>query len=99
MGISIVKEYSEKVKPPRTVFLRWPFGHPLGEPGNILQQRAVLAEAFKAVIRGETPGEITEPPFAWRRHKYTDEAVDTQTRRLRSWAGKQPAGVAAGKSR
>jgi len=41
IGISIVREYTEKVQPPRTVHVKWPFGHPLGEPGNIKQQRAV----------------------------------------------------------
>jgi hypothetical protein len=70
IGISIVRQYSEKVKPPRTIFLRWPFGHPLGEPFNILQQRAVLAEAFKALYAIREPGEITDLPFRWRRESY-----------------------------
>ncbi|MEJ2038208.1 MAG: hypothetical protein P8X55_04665 [Desulfosarcinaceae bacterium] len=35
VSISIVRAYTEKVKPPRSVFLHWPFGHPLGEAGNI----------------------------------------------------------------
>jgi hypothetical protein len=70
IGISIVREFTEKVRPPRTVFLRWPFGHPLGEPGNVLQQRAVLFEAFRALYRITTPGEIIDLPFRWRRHDY-----------------------------
>ena len=72
IGISIVRAYSEKVKPPRTVFLRWPFGHPLGEPFNIPQQRAVLAEALKALYSINSPGEILDLPFRWRREKYGD---------------------------
>jgi hypothetical protein len=70
IGISIVREFTEKVRPPRTVFLRWPFGHPLGEPGKIQQQRAVLLEAFRALYRIATPGEIIDLPFRWRRHDY-----------------------------
>lgn len=70
VGISIVREYTEKVKPPRTVFLKWPFGHPLGEPFNRPQQRAVLAEAFKALYSIETPGTIVDLSFRWKRHKY-----------------------------
>ena len=71
IGISIVRNYSEKVRPPRTVALRWPFGHPLGEPDNIPQQRAVLLEAFRALETIETPGEIIDLPFKWRREDYS----------------------------
>ena len=70
IGISIVREFTEKVRPPRTVFLRWPFGHPLGEPGNIGQQRAVILEALQALYTITTPGAIVDLPFRWRRHDY-----------------------------
>jgi D-proline reductase (dithiol) PrdB len=71
IGVSIVREFTEKVKPPRTVFVRWPFGHPLGEPGNHRQQRAVVLEALKALCTITTPGEIIDLPFRWRRHDYS----------------------------
>jgi len=74
IGISIVRRFSEKVKPPRTVFLRWPFGHPLGEPFNVPQQRTVLKAAFKALYSIKTPGEIVDLPFRWKKQKYD---VDT----------------------
>lgn len=70
IGVSIVREFTEKVRPPRTVFLRWPFGHPLGEPGNIRQQRAVILEALQALYTITTPGTIVDLPFRWRRHDY-----------------------------
>jgi D-proline reductase (dithiol) PrdB len=72
VGISIVRDYSEKVRPPRTVFLRWPFGHSLGEPGNRRQQRAVVFEALRALYQIEDPGTIIDLPFRWRREKYAD---------------------------
>lgn len=72
IGISIVREYSEKVQPPRTVFLRWPFGHPVGEPGNVAQQRAVVLEALRALYQITEPGTIIDLPFRWRREKYDD---------------------------
>ncbi|MGK2906214.1 MAG: hypothetical protein ACSLFH_07715 [Desulfuromonadales bacterium] len=70
IGVSIVREFTEKVRPPRTVFLRWPFGHPLGEPGNIRQQRSVILEALQALYTITTPGAIVDLPFRWRRHDY-----------------------------
>jgi len=71
VGISIVRQYSEAVRPPRTVFLRWPFGHPLGEPGNSIQQAVVLASALEALYKITAPGEIIDLPFKWRGERYT----------------------------
>ena len=70
IGISIVRDYTEKVQPPRTIYMKWPFGHPLGEPGNVKQQRAVVLEAFRALYNITTPGDIVDLPFRWRRHDY-----------------------------
>jgi D-proline reductase (dithiol) PrdB len=70
VGISIVRKFSEKVKPPRTIFLKWPFGHPLGEPFHVAQQRAVLHKAFEALESIQEPGTILDIPFRWRREKY-----------------------------
>jgi len=78
IGISIVREYSEKVKPPRTVYLRWPFGHPVGEPGNILQQRAVVLEALRALYQIKEPGTIIDLPFRWRRENYDNYQPATE---------------------
>jgi hypothetical protein len=73
IGISIVRSYSEKVKPPRTVFLRWPFGHPCGEPFKAAQQRVVIAEALRALVSIREPGTIIDLPYRWRREKYDDK--------------------------
>ncbi|RJX28419.1 MAG: hypothetical protein C4525_16845 [Desulfarculus sp.] len=67
VGISIVRALSEKVRPPRTVFLDWPFGHPLGRPGDAAQQRAVLQEALRALSEIQTPGQIRDLPWPWRK--------------------------------
>ena len=77
VGVSIVREYSEKVKPPRTIFLRWPFGHPFGEPLNTAQQRVVLAEALRALYKIREPGAILDMPYRWRREQFNDEDVSS----------------------
>lgn len=76
IGISIVREYTEKVKPPRSIFLKWPFGHPLGEPFHVFQHYAVIIQAFKALYEVKTPGEIIDIPYRWRRQIYDDQHVD-----------------------
>ena len=72
VGVSIVRSYSEQVRPPRTVFLRWPYGHPFGEAGNAAQQRAVLRAAFKALVGITEPGTIVDVPYRWRRETYPE---------------------------
>jgi hypothetical protein len=75
IGVSIVREYSEKVKPPRTIFLKWPFGHPLGEPFNVAQQRVVLAEALRALYTIRDAGTIVDLPYKWRREQYEKKDI------------------------
>jgi D-proline reductase (dithiol) PrdB len=70
VGISILKEVTQKVRPPRTLFLRYPFGHPLGEPFNVKQQRTILLDALKALETITEPGTIVEPGYPWRRHRF-----------------------------
>jgi hypothetical protein len=77
IGVSVVREYSEQVKPPRTIFLRWPFGHPLGEPFNSAQHRVVLAEALRALITIQVPGTIIDLPYRWRRETYNLKNVSS----------------------
>jgi len=76
IGISIVRKYSEAVKPPRTVFLRWPFGHPLGEPFKPAQHRVILAEAFRALYEIRDPGTIIDLPYRWRRENYEGKDIN-----------------------
>jgi hypothetical protein len=76
VGISIVRKISENVKPPRTVFLPWPFGHPLGEPFNVAQQRTVLVDALSALCSITAPGTIIDLPYPWRKKKFAQSAGD-----------------------
>lgn len=70
ISISILRKPTEDVRPPRTVYLRWPFGHPLGEPFNVAQQMTVLREAFKALREIKEPGTIIDLPYRWKRERY-----------------------------
>ena len=70
ISISILRKLTEEVKPPRAVFLKWPFGHPLGEPGNVAQQMTVLRDAFQALEEIKKPGTIIDLSYRWKREKY-----------------------------
>jgi hypothetical protein len=45
-SISLVREHTEKVKPPRALFVPFPFGHALGRPGDPELQHRVLRAAL-----------------------------------------------------
>jgi len=70
IGITLQKEVTRRVKPPRAVYLRYPFGHPMGEAFAVRQQRAILLLALEALETVTVPGTILEPPWRWRRHRF-----------------------------
>jgi D-proline reductase (dithiol) PrdB len=67
-----LREIAERVRPPRAVHLKWPFGHPLGEPGNHAQQRRVIHVLLQALYNIHEPATIIEPGWRWRREQYED---------------------------
>ena len=65
-----MREVTEKTPPPRALYLRFPFGHALGEPGKRDQQFAVLYMAFRLLFEADRPGIIRESGLRWRREVY-----------------------------
>ncbi len=63
------------MRPPRALFLRWPFGHALGEPGQRSQQLCVLLAALDVLRDAREPGVIVDAPWPWRRARYADPLV------------------------
>jgi hypothetical protein len=70
IGITLQKEVTKQVKPPRALYLRYPFGHPLGEAFQVKQQRTILLDALKGLETIKDPGTILEPDYVWRRHRF-----------------------------
>lgn len=67
VGVSTLMRYTEAVRPPRSIFLRWPMGHALGEPNFALQQTVVLKEALSLIEESSEEGVIKKLPYRWRR--------------------------------
>jgi D-proline reductase (dithiol) PrdB len=70
--VSIARDLTEAVGTPRAIFLRWPLGHPLGEPHKALQQRNVIFAALRQLVEAQEPGVIAEPQWRWRREEYQE---------------------------
>ena len=52
------------------LFVHWPFGHALGEPGNVNQQYTILHDLFSMARSVPTPGLVLELPYRWKRENY-----------------------------
>lgn len=55
VSISLLREVTSQIKPPRALFVPFPMGHPLGEPNNPELQHQVIAKALKLLERNEVP--------------------------------------------
>jgi D-proline reductase (dithiol) PrdB len=60
ISISLSKDITRKVKPPRAVYTGFPLGHPLGFPGQIPQQLQILRLLLKYVQEIDSPGTLIE---------------------------------------
>ena len=68
--VSLAKDLTESVGAPRALFLKWPLGHPMGEPEQKFQQQTVLFDALRLLIDADAAGIIAEPGYLWRRTTY-----------------------------
>ena len=60
-SISLVREHTEKVKPPRALFVPFPFGHPLGEANDAELQTRVMRAALALLDAREVPVLVEYP--------------------------------------
>jgi hypothetical protein len=54
-SISLVREHTEKIKPPRALFVPFPFGHALGRANDATLQHRVLGAALDLLARPAGP--------------------------------------------
>ncbi len=64
------KQVADALKPPRVAYVRFPFGQPLGEPGNADHQRVVLEDSLQLLNTATVPGNVVPLPYRWRREDY-----------------------------
>jgi hypothetical protein len=70
VALANVRELAERMRAPRMLYLRWPFGHALGEPEARDQQRTVLHDLFSMAVAAPQPGLIVDLPYPWKRQNY-----------------------------
>ena len=66
------RQVADALRPPRVAYSRFPFGQPLGEPGNADQQRVIVEDALRLLVTATEPGTIEALPYRWRREDYAE---------------------------
>lgn len=70
VALALVREVAVAARAPRFLYVRWPFGHALGEPGNRAQQRTILHDMLTMAAIAPRPGLVVDLPYRWRRETY-----------------------------
>ncbi len=60
ISVSLSKEITQKVRPPRALFSGFPLGHPFGFPGQSFRQLQVIRLLLKHLKEIRVPGTIVE---------------------------------------
>ncbi|MYD36916.1 MAG: hypothetical protein F4X20_07935 [Dehalococcoidia bacterium] len=59
-----------RVKPPRSLYVKHPYGQPFGQPGNVEQQRTIVEDALDLLETVKETGTIVHSPYRWRREDF-----------------------------
>ncbi len=55
VSLSLLREITEKIQPPRALFVPFQLGYPLGKPDNVELQTRIIRTAFALLPRSDTP--------------------------------------------
>ena len=55
VSLSLLREITEKIQPPRALYVPFPLGYPLGEPNNRELQTRIIRAAFSLLSRTDVP--------------------------------------------
>ena len=55
VSISLLKDVTRIIRPPRSLYVPFRFGYPLGEPNNPDIQHEIIAEALSLLYEHELP--------------------------------------------
>jgi hypothetical protein len=59
------RDITENVKPPRALFVRFPYGAPLGPAGDAVTQMGVIREALDLLTGATQPATIAVSDIEW----------------------------------
>jgi chloramphenicol 3-O-phosphotransferase len=86
--MSSARSITERVNPPRSVYLDFPLGHTAGRPDDVAEQRHIMIDTLRALETIQVPGTLVPLRYRWSE----DETwKDTAMRPRKSEGGKKTA--------
>jgi hypothetical protein len=65
VSVTVARDVTERVKPPRAVFVPFRMGHHFGVPFHREVQRQVILSALELLTTATASGEIVDLPLRW----------------------------------
>ena len=65
MSVTVARDVTEHVKPPRAVFVPFRMGHHFGVPFHVQAQRRVVLAALDLLSSASVSGQIVDLPMRW----------------------------------
>lgn len=76
VSMSVARDVSEMVKPPRVVFAPFMMGHHFGVPHHKALQRRMILEALSHLVNAEQSGEVRVVPVTWAQARKEGKAIE-----------------------
>ncbi len=58
VSIQLLRSVAEHVRPPRSLFVRFPHGYPLDAPGDVARQHEVIEAALRLLEQRDAPAPV-----------------------------------------
>lgn len=65
VSVTLYRQVTAKLRVPRALSLRFPFGYPLGDAFDVGFQRRIIEHGMTALEETKEPGTIIDLPYTW----------------------------------
>jgi hypothetical protein len=76
VSLSVARDVSEQVRPPRVVFAPFMMGHHFGVPFHRELQRRMIFEALDHLVHAKVSGEVRVVPVTWAQARAEGRALE-----------------------
>jgi hypothetical protein len=78
VSLSVARDVSALVRPPRVVFAPFMMGHHFGVPFHRALQRRMILEALDHLVGARVSGEVRVVPITWAQARREGQAIESQ---------------------
>jgi hypothetical protein len=84
VSVTVARDVTEHVKPPRAVFVPFRMGHHFGVPFHVQGQRQVISAALDLLGAATFSGQIVDLPMRWGDLRREGAELERSQQRLRA---------------